>query len=335
MQGAAARRRWSGSTRVAVRAGLVSLVVGALILFAKFVAWAITGSSAVFADAAESIVNVIAAAMATYSVAVAARPADADHPYGHGKAESLSAAVEGALIVVAALLIAVESVREIVTGPVLQKLGLGIAISAGAGLANLALGAYLVRAGRSAGSEAIVADGLHVMTDVVTTVGTIAALALVWWTGVALIDPLAALLVAANIVWTGARVIRRALASLLDEADFTALERIARELEKGKRPEWVEIHQLRSWSSGSVRHLDLHLIVPRYLSIERAHEIGDDLERRFVDLEGGAGEAVVHLDPCTPRHCRACSMPDCPVRAAPVDAPFPYTVESLTRRGTI
>jgi cation diffusion facilitator family transporter len=325
----------SGSTRVAVRAGLVSLVAGTAILFAKFVGWAVTGSSAVFADAAESIVNVIAAAMATYSVAVAARPADADHPYGHGKAESLSAAVEGALIVVAALLIAVEAVREIVVGPELQRLGAGIAISGGAGLANLGLGLYLVRAGRRAGSEAIVADGLHVITDVVTTVGTILALALVWWTGFVLLDPIAALVVAANIVWTGARVIRRALVSLLDEADFTALERIAKQLEKARRAEWVEIHQLRSWTSGPLRHVDLHLIVPRYLSIERAHELGDELEHRLAELEGGAGEAVVHLDPCTPRHCRACSMPDCPVRAAPVDAPFAYTVESLTRRGVI
>jgi divalent metal cation (Fe/Co/Zn/Cd) transporter len=156
----------------------------------------------------------------------------------------------------------------------------------------------------------------------------------VWWTGFALLDPLAALLVAANIVWTGARVIRRALAALLDEADFGALERIARDLEKGRRPEWVEIHQLRSWRSGALRHVDLHLIVPRYLSIERAHEIGDDLERRLVDFEDG-GEAVVHLDPCTPRHCRACGMPDCPVRSAPLVEPFPYSVESLTRRGVI
>ncbi len=322
-------------TKTAVRAGVISMVAGTLIMLAKFVAWAVTGSSAIFADAAESIVNVIAAAIATFSVAVAARPADADHPYGHGKAESLSAAVEGALIIVAATIIIVQSFREIIVGPSVQQIGFGLAVAGAAGLANLLLGLYLVGVGRREGSEAIGADGQHVMTDVVTTVGTLIALALVKLTGIQMLDPLAALAVAANILWTGSRVIRRALSSLLDEADFQLLERLAKRLESVRRSEWVEIHQLRAWASGSFQHLDFHLIVPRYLSIEEAHNLGDELEKHVIDLVGGDGEAVVHLDPCTPRHCCACTMSTCPIRSAPLETPFRFEVETLTERGII
>jgi cation diffusion facilitator family transporter len=332
---AESRPRRSLTERLAVRAGIVSVVAGAAIMLAKFIGWAVTGSSAVFADAAESIVNVMAAAVATWSVAVSARPADADHPYGHGKAESASAAVEGGLIMVAASLIAVDAVGDLIVGPELRQLGVGIAISAATALANLGLGLWLVRVGRRAGSEAIEADGVHVMTDVVTTTGTIGALLAVKLTGIAWIDPLAALLVAVNIVWTGSRVIRRALATLLDEADFSLLARMVAELEKERRSEWIEIHQLRAQASGPFTHFDLHLIVPRYLSIEQAHQIGDDLERRLIELHSGGAEAVVHLDPCTPRHCAACSMADCPVRTTPCSAPFEWSVDSLTRRGII
>ena len=151
------------SRRQVVRAGLISVSVGALILAGKFIAWLVTGSSALLADASESIVNVIAAAIATYSVAVAARPADADHPYGHGKAEFISAAVEGGLIVVAAIVIVVGAVGHIIEGPHLERLGFGIVLAGAMGLANLGLGLYLLRIGRGEGSEAIQADATHIL----------------------------------------------------------------------------------------------------------------------------------------------------------------------------
>jgi cation diffusion facilitator family transporter len=302
---------------------------------AKFVGFLVTGSSAVFADAAESIVNVIAGSIATYSVAIAARPADADHPYGHGKAEVVSAAVEGALILLAATVVALEAVREMIVGPALQRLDMGIAVSAAAGLGKLVLGLYLVRVGRLHGSHAIAADGAHVLTDVVTTVGTIAALFAVKLSGIEMLDPLAALAVGANIMRTGWRVMRRALRGLLDEADFELLFRLAERLETARRPEWVDVHELRTWSSGSLHHFDLHLAVPRYLSIEQAHRIGDQIEEIVVDVAAGRGDAVVHLDPCTPRHCTGCTMAACLVRSADLVEPVPLTVASVTRRGII
>jgi cation diffusion facilitator family transporter len=332
---AAALRARRDPSQIALRAGVLSVAAGAAIMAAKFAGWLVTGSSAVFADAAESIVNVIAGAVATYSVAVASRPADADHPYGHGKAESVSAAVEGSLILLAATLIMAEALREILVGPELRRLGTGIAISAVAALGNLVLGLYLVRTGKRVRSEAIEADGHHVLTDVWTTFGTIAALGLVQWTGIALIDPFAALAVALNIVVTGWRVVRRALGGLLDRADFELLSSLAAHLEAERRPEWVDVHELRSWSSGKLRHFDVHLAVPRYLTIEEAHRVGDLLEHSVVEFAGGHADAVVHLDPCRPRHCTRCSMSACPVRAAPLEAPLPLSVETITRRGVI
>ncbi|MFQ5513858.1 MAG: cation diffusion facilitator family transporter [Myxococcota bacterium] len=320
---------------LAVRAGMLSVAGGVVILGLKFAAWYVTGSSVLLADAAESIVNVIAAAMATYSVAVAARPADADHPYGHGRAETLSAAIEGALIALAATVIVAESIGHIVTGPQLHELGTGLIVSGLAGLGNLALALYLLRVGQRARSEAIRADGTHILTDVITTAGALAALLIVKLTGFALLDPIVALLVAANILRTGWHVLRQAITGLLDEADFDLITRIAEHLEARRPSEWIEIHQLRARRSGPSHHLDLHLTVPRYLTMEVAHRLGDSLERSLRAFVGEGGDVVVHLDPCEPIQCRSCAMPDCPVRSDPLDKRPPFDRRSLTKPGLI
>lgn len=319
----------------AVRAGVTSLAAGALIMVAKFVAFFLTGSTALLADASESIVNVLAGALLTYSLIVARRPADDDHPYGHGKAEPLSAMFEGTLIVIAAALIIGQAIHELVVGPDLQRLGTGMLISGGAGLANLGLGLYLLAVARREASEALRADGVHVLTDTVTTVGGIAALFLVRLTGQVWIDPVAGLLVAVNIVWAGWRVIRTALRGLLDEADFEMLGAIARALDHVRRDAWCEIHQLRAWSSGNVNHVDLHLVVPRYLTMEQGHVHADEVEKTVLGLLGEDGDVVVHVDPCRPQHCRGCAQKDCPIRSAPLDAPMEFSVDGLTRQGTI
>src|SRR5882672_625703 len=206
----------AGRASPAVRAGFVSLGASIVILSVEPAAYLYTGSMALLADAAESSVNVIAASVMTFSVAVSRRPPDADHPYGHGKAEPLSAAVEGALIAGAAMFIAVEAVRRLFVGGELGHLGVGMAISGAAGVANLVLGLYLFGVGRREKSEAVRADGVHVLSDTVTTAASVAALLAVQLSGVALIDPMVAIVVAANLAWAGARVVRRSLTGLLD-----------------------------------------------------------------------------------------------------------------------
>ena len=144
-----------------------------------------------------------------------------------------------------------------------------------------------------------------------------------------------ALAVAVNIVRIGWRIVRRALGGLLDEADFELLEQLSAALERNRQPEWVGIHELRSWFSGSFRHFDLHLSVPRYLSVEQAHRIGDKLERTILEQVGGGGDGVVHLDPCESRQCGSCTLEDCPVRASPLREPFRFGVEAMTRKGLV
>ena len=319
----------------AVRAGVISLCVGALIMAVKFAAFFLTGSTALLADASESIVNVAAGAILTFSLIVARRPADANHPYGHGKAEPLSAMFEGTLIVIAASVIVAQATHQLIVGPELQRLGTGMLISAAAGLGNLALGLYLLGVARRERSEALRADGVHVLTDTVTTLAGIAALGLVRFTGLAWIDPVAGLLVAMNIVWAGWRLVRGALRGLLDEADFDLLASIADKLDRVRSASWCEVHQLRAWSAGALHHVDLHLVVPRYFTMEQGHVHADEVERTILGVLGESGDVVVHVDPCRPQHCTGCAQEDCAVRSAPLEAPAPFSVDALTRKGTI
>jgi cation diffusion facilitator family transporter len=313
------------------RAAWVSLVAGVAIFLGKVVTWQLTGSVAVLSDALESTVNVAAAALLVFSMVLASRPADRDHPYGHGKVEFLSAGIEGALIVVAAVLIAVEAIGQLLRPEPLHDLGAGLIALGALSAGNAALGAYLLRTGRAASSLALIADGKHVLTDVWTSAGVIGGLALVKITGLAWLDPVLALAVAANIVREGFRLARSAVRGLMDEADPALLEALAATLSRGRPPEWIDAHGLRAWRSGAVVHADLHLVVPRYFDAERLHEISDRVEERLQGGIDGPSEAVVHFDPCGPIHCAGCEMPECRVRSAAFKQRAPISVARATR----
>lgn len=330
---ASASASTADSDRARARAGWLSLAVGAAILLGKFGTWGITGSAAVLSDAMESVVNVVAAVLLVFSLRVAARPADRDHPYGHGKVEFFSAGIEGALIVGAALLIVFHSVRELIAGPELRRLDLGVALLAGLSGVNALLGWHLVRTGRQTGSMALVADGRHVLTDVWTSAAVIAGLAAVWATDIVWLDPVIALLAAANILASGWRLLRDATRRLMDAADEGALLQILETLGAVREDAWIDVHGLRSWRAGAFEHVDLHMTVPRYLDVATLHDIHDRVERAlFPGIDSGArppdeasgqaagsgsGDVVVHFDPCTPDDCRRCAMPECHIRREP------------------
>jgi cation diffusion facilitator family transporter len=313
------------------RAAWVSLVAGVAIFLGKILTWQLTGSVAVLSDALESTVNVAAAALLVFSMILAARPADRDHPYGHGKVEFLSAGIEGALIVVAAVLIAIEAAGQLLRPEPLRDLGAGLVALGALSLGNAALGVYLIRTGREARSLALVADGKHVLTDVWTSAGVLGGLALVAVTGLAWLDPLVALLVAANIVWEGVRLARSAVRGLMDEADPALLEALAATLSHDRPPAWIDAHGLRAWRSGAVVHTDLHLVVPRYFDAERLHEISETIDERLRHGLDEPSESVVHFDPCGPVHCPGCEMPDCRVRAAAFKTRAPISAARATR----
>ncbi|MBW2712430.1 MAG: cation transporter, partial [Deltaproteobacteria bacterium] len=231
--------------KVRLRAARLSLVVGLLICLGKFLAFWITDSSAVLSDALESVVNIVASGLMLVSIIVAAQPADKNHPYGHGKVEFVSAGVEGTLIFIAGLLILAQAFHEIWVGPQVENVGAGLWLLAGVTLLNAWLGWHLIRVGRVTHSPALEADGHHLLTDVVTSLGVMVGLGLVALTGVMLLDPLTAIALAIYILYTGGKLFRGALGGLLDEADPAVLQRITNSLEENRKPWLIGAHSLR------------------------------------------------------------------------------------------
>ena len=303
-----------GEARARLRAVVISLAVSMVLLAAKYQAYRLTGSTAILSDALESIVNVVAAVFAIGALIFAGRPADRNHPYGHGKMEFLSAAFEGGLIAFAALVILYEVVQSLIHGVELRSLDLGLAIVLGAGLVNLALGYYLIRAGRRYDSLTLTADGRHVLADFYTSAGIVVGLLLVRITGLTVLDPVVAAVVALNLMWTGVRLIRQAAAGLLDEEDPALLDRLLNVLQPHLSQGVIRVHHLRAISAGRFHHVDAHLVVPEFWSVERSHELAEDLGERVMKELSVEGEMTLHTDPCHRIYCRMCDLDDCPIR---------------------
>jgi cation diffusion facilitator family transporter len=315
-----------GVPSIRFRAALASLVVGMALLGAKYLGYLHTGSTAVLSDALESITNVVAATFMVGSVVVAGRPADRGHPYGHGKIEYFSAAFEGGLISFAALSIVWYALMDLLRGPEVRELEMGILITLACGLGNAALGWYLVRTGRRANSLSLVADGHHVLSDFWTSAGIVVGLLLVRVTGYAWLDPLTAVIVAVNLAVTGGRLVRHAAGGLLDEEDPALLAALVGAFERRRLPGVIRVHSLRAIRSGRFKHMDAHLIVPEYWSVEESHHVLDDFEQRVLEECGIEGEIAFHTDPCHRALCSICEMSDCPVRQTPLGERPPLTV---------
>lgn len=313
--------------RTRLRAGVISLVVGTALLGTKYVAYLLTGSAAVLSDALESIVNVVAAGFAIGSLVFAGRPADREHPYGHGKMEYFSAAFEGGLIAFAAVAIGWYAVEDLLRGPRIGAVEIGVVLTAAAGAANAALGWYLVSTGRRVQSLVLIADGQHVLSDFWTSLGVVVGLVLVRVTGVAWLDPAVALLLAANLARTGFGLVRHAAGGLLDEEDTALLARLVAAFDAERTTGIIRLHRLRAIRAGRFAHVDAHLIVPEFWTVEQAHEASDAFEHRVIEACDIAGEIVFHTDPCRRRLCPACDLRDCPVRRQPFLERPPLTVD--------
>jgi cation diffusion facilitator family transporter len=310
-----------------LRAAGISLVVGTILLVAKFVAYEITGSTAILSDAMESIVNVVAALFTLVGLYVARWPADRNHPYGHGKVEFLSAAFEGGLITFAALMIVYQAVDAFFVGVTIRAADLGLLITLGAGLANATLGWFLVQTGKRHNSLALIADGRHVMSDFITSAGVTVALGLVLLTGLSWLDPAMAIAVGVQLAWTGMRLVGEAAGGLLDAEDPALLERIVAAINANLTPGIIRVHHLRAIRSGRFTHVDAHLVVPEFWSIEEAHDVSDAFEQRVFNALPIDGEIVFHVDPCHRIFCARCDVAPCPIRTAPFESKPPITLE--------
>lgn len=279
-----------------MRLAIGSIVVGLVVLGLKFAAYWLTGSVALYSDALESIVNVAAAVAALVAIRLSAKPADRNHPYGHHKAEYFSAVIEGVLIIVAALSIARAAYDAIVTPHDPNFTLLGIGVNAAASVINGIWAAVLIRQGRTRRSPALAADGRHLLTDVVSSVGVLAGVGLAALTGYVLLDPVLALFVAANILWSGWVLVKSSVGGLMDEAVAPEALETIRILISANAEGAIEAHDLRTRQAGRVTFIDFHLVVPGELSVLDAHAICDRIE---AALRAEVGEAVItiHVEP--------------------------------------
>jgi cation diffusion facilitator family transporter len=278
-------------------AALVSLLVGIALLGVKWAAYWLTGSYAIFSDALESIVNVVASGFALMSILLNERPPDPKYPYGYGKITYFSAGFEGALIALAACAIVYQSIQALVYGSNLRKLDVGLILVVVASLVNLGLGVGLIRQGKRTRSLVLEADGRHVLTDVYTSIGVVLGLALVLITGWQWLDGAVAILLALNILWTGYGLVRAGVIGLMDRADPEVLARIVAALQVARQPGWIDLHQLRAWQSGDRIYVDFHLVVPDDWTVAQVHDthlVCREILRRTL---GEETEVIIHFDP--------------------------------------
>jgi cation diffusion facilitator family transporter len=306
------------------------IVLVAVLLFAvKIVAWYITQSVAILTDALESTVNVIAGFIGLYSLYVAAKPKDEDHPYGHGKAEFVSAAVEGTLILVAGFVIIYEAINNFIHPHQIQKLDYGIFLVAATAAINFLVGYFSEKKGKKNNSLALMASGKHLQTDTWSTIGIIIGLGLIILTGQKWLDGVVAIIFSFIIIYTGYKILRSSLAGIMDEIDKELLSKLVLVLNNNRRHNWIDLHNLRVIKYGGQLHIDCHMTLPWYLNMHEAHTEIDALTDLIRKEFGDSIEFFVHTDGCLEFSCRICSKQDCAARKHPFEKRIDWTLSNI------
>lgn len=307
------------------------VVVSVGLMAGKFVAFFLTDSVGILTDALESIVNVAAGFITLYSLHLAAKPKDAGHPFGHGKVELISASVEGLMILLAGAWIGVEGVKRLFDPRMPERLDIGIAVVAAAGAVNYLAGWWSIRMGRRYDSIALVAGGKHLQADTWSTVGLVAGLLLLYFTRIPWIDGALAVLFGVLIGVAGGRILHKTIGGLLDRADQGTLEQIVRGVSDRRRPEWIDVHNLKAIRYGSLLYIDCDLTLPWYFNIAQGHDACEELKGALCTAFDGRVLASIHSDSCEERHCAHCEVADCPYRREPFEAPQPLTLGEMTK----
>ena len=312
-----------------LRVQKVIVVLSILLFIVKMLAWYLTNSVAILTDALESTVNVVAGLIGLYSLYVSAKPRDIDHPYGHGKAEFISAAVEGTLILVAGLFIIYEAVNNLFSVTTIRKLDWGILLVSATAVINFVAGTYCMNIGKRNNSQALIASGKHLRSDTYTTAGIVAGLALLYFTNIRWIDSAVAILFAFIIIYTGYKIIRSSLAGIMDEADAILLKELVVSLNQNRNANWIDLHNLRIIKYGSVLHMDCHLTVPWYFNVHEAHSEVDALSELVRRKFSESVELFVHSDGCLDFSCPICIKEDCPVRKHAFVEKVEWTMQNI------
>lgn len=289
-------------------------IIGIILFVGKLVAWQMTKSDAVFSDAMESTVNIIAAFMGLYSLYLAAKPKDREHPYGHGKVEFVTSGIEGALIILAGIIIIIQSISSLIDGNIPQKIDWGILIIAITAVINYMMGYISIKKGIKENSLVLQSSGKHLQSDTITTLGVVISLVLVYFTKLYWIDAVVAILFGSYIMIIGYKIIRKSLSGIMDEADLGMLSRLATFLNENRKPEWIDLHNMRIQQHGSGLHIDAHLTLPWYLELREAHQQMEEMYKLIGSNTERTIEFNFHLDDCKPFSCEICQLSECPVR---------------------
>lgn len=304
-----------------------------LLFVGKLWAWYLTHSVAILTDALESTVNVITGFIGWYSISLAAKPRDANHPYGHGKAEFISAAVEGALIALAGLMIIYQVIYTFFHPVPLSKLDVGIIITLITGVLNYLFGWYALRVARQHKSMTVEAAATHLKSDAYSTFAIVAGLIVLHFTGWDWIDQLIAACFGVVIIVTGYKVLRKSLAGIMDEADEKLLKEVVAILDQKRNAFWIDLHNMRAIQYGSVLHIDAHLTLPWYFNVAQAEKEIHSLETIVAVEFGGKVECFIHIDACKDFSCSICTVADCNVRKHPLIDRLDWDFENvLTNR---
>jgi len=303
--------------------------ISVLLLAAKFLAYYLTHSVAILTDALESIVNVAAGFIGLYSLFISAKPRDINHPYGHGKAEFLSAAVEGTLILSAGAIIIYKAIQHFIYPAAISSIDKGMILVGSTGVVNLGVGFLGFRYGKRNKSLALIASGRHLMSDSYSTFGIVAGLLLIAFTKLIWIDGVIAIVFGVIIIYTGYKILRRSIAGIMDEADEELLKKMVEIFNANRKENWVDVHNLRVIKYGSILHVDCHLTVPWYLNVNEAHAEIEALGSLIRSEFGESLELFVHSDGCLYVQCPICIKSDCPVRHHPFEKKIEWSLGNI------
>ena len=305
------------------------LLGGLIVMSIKVLTYFLTHSNAVLTDALESIINIITGVFALFSLYYASKPKDEDHPYGHGKIELLSAGFEGGLIFISGMLIIGKSVYGFFQPAAMHSLDLAALLSMVAGAANFVMGKYLVNLGKKHKSLIMVADGKHLLSDTVSSVGLVIGLLLIHFTNLLWLDHVIAIIFGGFIFYTGFKLLKQSITGLLDEADYENLAKLIIVLNEHRREKWIDIHNLRVLKFGHTLHIDAHITLPWYDNLENTHYEVVSVEQLIKEKIHEEIEFFIHSDPCIPSSCAICSIANCKVRSNPFEQKLDWTLKNL------
>lgn len=300
-----------------------------VLLIVKIIAYYLTHSVAILTDALEGIVNVAAGFIGLYSLYVSAKPRDADHPYGHGKVEFISAGLEGGMIFLAGGAILYKATVALFNPETIHQLDLGILLVAVAGTLNFIVGKICITNGEKNNSLALIASGKHLQSDAYSTLAILVGLALLYFTQQQWIDSVVAIGFSFFILYTGYSILKSSVAGIMDEADSALLKKLVGILQANRKENWIDLHNVRIIKYGSTLHLDCHLTVPWYLNVHEAHDEIDELAALVRKEFGDSLELFVHSDGCLDFSCKVCEKRECAVRKHAFEKKVEWTLENL------